>query len=256
MALAAHRSAFGVTEEMLSSPPPGAQEMLDAFRPVFEREVFVLGGHDSGHAVAVAGFLRWRSVRDPGHVNSLILSAWSSPSLTRRRHALVVYQEERTLGDDEDPRSPRRRIWLRRSLCSDGVRSRRPVHDCVRDVRPAQHGHLHRGWRRPHERMLVPDAMFDSNPSFSTDGRWVLFSSRRRGSVDIYRVQVDGTHLERLTDDVAFDDQPVMSPDGQHVAFVSSRTGQADIWLLDLQTAWRSQPDQPSRRRLPARVLA
>ena len=43
-ALAAHRSAFGVTEEMLSSPPPGAREMLDAFRPVFEREVFVLGG--------------------------------------------------------------------------------------------------------------------------------------------------------------------------------------------------------------------
>ena len=44
MALAAHRSAFGVTEEMLSGPPPGAREMLDAFRPVFEREVFVLGG--------------------------------------------------------------------------------------------------------------------------------------------------------------------------------------------------------------------
>ena len=44
LALAAHRSAFGITEEMLSSPPPGTREMLDAFRPVFEREVFVLGG--------------------------------------------------------------------------------------------------------------------------------------------------------------------------------------------------------------------
>jgi LmbE family N-acetylglucosaminyl deacetylase len=44
LALAAHRSAFGVTEEMLSSPPPGARELLDAFRPVLEREVFVLGG--------------------------------------------------------------------------------------------------------------------------------------------------------------------------------------------------------------------
>lgn len=44
LALAAHRSAFGVTEEMLKSPPPGAREMLDAFRPVFEREVFVMGG--------------------------------------------------------------------------------------------------------------------------------------------------------------------------------------------------------------------
>jgi hypothetical protein len=29
---------------MLSSPPAGMREMLDAFRPVFEREVFVLGG--------------------------------------------------------------------------------------------------------------------------------------------------------------------------------------------------------------------
>jgi LmbE family N-acetylglucosaminyl deacetylase len=44
LALAAHRSAFGLTEEMLSSPPPGAHELLDAFRPVLEREVFVLGG--------------------------------------------------------------------------------------------------------------------------------------------------------------------------------------------------------------------
>jgi hypothetical protein len=43
-ALAAHRSAFGVTEDMVSSPPPGVREMFDAFRPVFEREVFVLGG--------------------------------------------------------------------------------------------------------------------------------------------------------------------------------------------------------------------
>ena len=43
LALAAHRSAFGVTEEMVSSPPSGAREMLDAFRPVFEREVFEHG---------------------------------------------------------------------------------------------------------------------------------------------------------------------------------------------------------------------
>ena len=44
LALAAHRSAFGVTEEMLNDAPPGARELLDAFRPVLEREVFVLGG--------------------------------------------------------------------------------------------------------------------------------------------------------------------------------------------------------------------
>jgi Tol biopolymer transport system component len=86
------------------------------------------------------------------------------------------------------------------------------------------------------ERMLVGSATADANPSFSRDGRWVLFTSKRRGSADIYRVRLDGTGLERLTDDVAFDDQAVMTPDGRRIAFVSSRTGQADIWTLDLQT--------------------
>lgn len=38
--LAAHRSAFGMTAEMLNDASP----MLQAFRPVLEREVFVLGG--------------------------------------------------------------------------------------------------------------------------------------------------------------------------------------------------------------------
>jgi len=44
LALTAHRSAFGVTPEMLKNPPEGVAQMLRAFRPVFEREVFVLGG--------------------------------------------------------------------------------------------------------------------------------------------------------------------------------------------------------------------
>jgi len=42
--LAAHRSAFGVTQEMLVDPPPGVAQMLGAFRPVLEQEVFLLGG--------------------------------------------------------------------------------------------------------------------------------------------------------------------------------------------------------------------
>jgi N-acetyl-1-D-myo-inositol-2-amino-2-deoxy-alpha-D-glucopyranoside deacetylase len=42
--LTAHRSAFGVTLDTLKNPPPGAAQMLQAFRPVLEREVFLLGG--------------------------------------------------------------------------------------------------------------------------------------------------------------------------------------------------------------------
>jgi LmbE family N-acetylglucosaminyl deacetylase len=43
-ALAAHQSAFGVTDEMLRNPPPAVAQMLSAFRPVMEREVFMLAG--------------------------------------------------------------------------------------------------------------------------------------------------------------------------------------------------------------------
>jgi LmbE family N-acetylglucosaminyl deacetylase len=43
-ALAAHRSAFGMTQEMFTNPPPGVSQMLDAFRPVLERETFALAG--------------------------------------------------------------------------------------------------------------------------------------------------------------------------------------------------------------------
>ena len=43
-ALTAHESAFGVTAETLKNPAPPAAQMLRAFQPVLEREVFVLGG--------------------------------------------------------------------------------------------------------------------------------------------------------------------------------------------------------------------
>ena len=87
-----------------------------------------------------------------------------------------------------------------------------------------------------HARVLVEHPALDSNPTFSPDGRWVLFTSRRDGSAEIYRVHLDGTGLERLTNNSAFDDQAVMSPDGNRVAFVSSRSGQADIWIVELRT--------------------
>ena len=104
-----------------------------------------------------------------------------------------------------------------------------------------------------HERVLVERSNLDGNPSFSPDGRWVLFTSRRDGSAEIYRVQPDGTRLERLTDHPAFDDQAVMSPDGTRVAFVSSRSGQADIWVLGLRTKQlRNLTDHPGGDYRPA----
>jgi Tol biopolymer transport system component len=83
---------------------------------------------------------------------------------------------------------------------------------------------------------LLSHAANDYNASFSADGRWVVFTSERDGSADLYRVHPDGTGLERLTDYIGFDDQGALSPDARVLAFVSTRGGQADIWMLDLAT--------------------
>ena len=55
-------------------------------------------------------------------------------------------------------------------------------------------------------RPLVPNSALDYNATFSPDGQWIVFTSHRAGSADIYRVHPDASRLERLTDDPAFDD--------------------------------------------------
>ena len=86
-------------------------------------------------------------------------------------------------------------------------------------------------------RTLVAGFERDYNASISFDGQWVVFTSERNGSADIFRVQPDGMGLEQLTDDPAYDDQAALSPDGSLLAFVSTRdAGSTDIYLLDLNT--------------------
>ena len=85
------------------------------------------------------------------------------------------------------------------------------------------------------ERPLAPHGTLEYSPSFSADGKWVVFTKETAGLSDIYRIHPDGSDPERLTDDPAFDDQGVLSPDGRTLAFISTRgSGTANLWLLDL----------------------
>jgi TolB protein len=87
------------------------------------------------------------------------------------------------------------------------------------------------------ERLLVPHRELEYSPSFSRDGRWIVFTAETNGLADIFRVHPDGSELQQLTNDPAFDDQGVLSPDGKTLAFVSSRgNGHANIWTLNLAT--------------------
>lgn len=87
------------------------------------------------------------------------------------------------------------------------------------------------------ERQVLAAPALDYNASPSPDGQWIVFTSERDGSADLYRARADGSSVERLTTDAAYDDQGSWSPDGTSIAFVSTRgSGTTDIWTLDLAT--------------------
>src|SRR5439155_7011688 len=63
----------------------------------------------------------------------------------------------------------------------------------------------------------------DSHPSFSGDGKQVVFRSGRSGSFDLYLMNADGSNVRRLTNDKANDLFPVFSPSANQVAYISNR---------------------------------
>jgi Tol biopolymer transport system component len=78
----------------------------------------------------------------------------------------------------------------------------------------------------------------DSYPSFSGDGKLIVFRSGRNGHFDLYVMNSDGTNIRQLTADPANEIFPVFSPNNKQIAFVSDR-GQEDaglfnVYLMDL----------------------
>ncbi|HEX4826230.1 MAG TPA: hypothetical protein VFV19_18160 [Candidatus Polarisedimenticolaceae bacterium] len=71
-------------------------------------------------------------------------------------------------------------------------------------------------------------------PSWSPDGKRVLFSSNRTGVMVVYVINADGTGLRPLTDGMATseDARAVFSPDGTRIAFTRRRGKSMDIWIM------------------------
>ncbi len=77
-------------------------------------------------------------------------------------------------------------------------------------------------------RRLTHDPGAVSFPRFSPDGRWIAFTARRAGSVDVYALPASGGPIRRLTFDAASSgsDNRVVTwtPDSRRVVFLSSRS--------------------------------
>ncbi len=65
---------------------------------------------------------------------------------------------------------------------------------------------------------------YDAEGTMSVDGQWMIFTSKRDGDVDLYKMHMDGTGLTRLTDAPGYDGGAFFSHDGKRICWRTHRT--------------------------------
>ncbi len=70
----------------------------------------------------------------------------------------------------------------------------------------------------------------DRQPSFSSDGDWMAFSSDRSGNLDIWVMSAKTGAIHPITHDAAQDWDPCFSRDGKLLAWSSNRGGHFEVW--------------------------
>ena len=82
-------------------------------------------------------------------------------------------------------------------------------------------------------RWLTRGTSVDRQPSYSPDGKTVIFSSNRSGNIDLWRLSTETGSLKRLTEDPADDWDPALSPDGRLLVWSSNRNGAFEIFVAE-----------------------
>ena len=82
---------------------------------------------------------------------------------------------------------------------------------------------------------LTDHVAYDQRPIWSPDGKWLAFTSNRRGNNDVYLMKTKGGGLRQLTfhtgEDVATD----FTPDGKWIIFRSSRSSSSSLFKISLE---------------------
>ncbi|MBN1621937.1 MAG: PD40 domain-containing protein [Endomicrobiales bacterium] len=72
-------------------------------------------------------------------------------------------------------------------------------------------------------------------PCFSSDGKYVYFTSDQDGINDIYRISLNSGNIDRLTKVIGGNFQPKVSSDNKKLLFSSFRRGERHLYLQDME---------------------
>jgi gamma-glutamyltranspeptidase len=99
---------------------------------------------------------------------------------------------------------------------------------------------------------LTDGPAWDRDPAWTPDGRSIVFSSDRAGSIDLWRVDLENSAQPvRLTTSSDHDVEPDVAPDGA-IVFARGSGGDADLWVLAPDGAERRLTAEAGAEREPA----
>ena len=92
--------------------------------------------------------------------------------------------------------------------------------------------------------MLITDNAV--NGSWSPDGKRILFESSRKGDLDLWTINADGSSPKELTFSVGIDQDGAWSPDGSQIAFESNRNNPSgmDVFVMNADGTNAEAPDR------------
>ena len=72
---------------------------------------------------------------------------------------------------------------------------------------------------------LTDNHAYDAECAFSSDGKWIIFTSLRTGDAELYAMRANGRDVVQLTTTKGYDGGPFFSPDGKRIVYRSDRAG-------------------------------
>lgn len=84
--------------------------------------------------------------------------------------------------------------------------------------------------------LILTEVGGGSDSSVSPDGKWLAFSSRASGNLDIWVANIETGERRQMTTDPGADNEARWHPDSTHLTFVTQRDGSQDVYTINLAT--------------------